>query len=305
MDDIIPLPQSMVPNGFNDSWIVLEDPDQVALYRREWRDDFRPSRIVCWADLPAKAGKIAHLIVYFQGNSDSGCRKAERLEHDLRFLKNLKTLDIPNSFVSTLDPNMLPASLRRITVSTFGRVSFPKGRVFPGIQVLDAFDNSHSQVKFEPETFPDLREVSCRLDANKILLDVISTYPSLSSLMTGPVKDGSFFQRLGSFEIDFLHLVGGWLPSLDGIQSVRGMRFLKVSSFKRLVDITALEHCQDLEVLEIFWCSKLVDYQPLLRIPRLKSLFLFANRSMGSKGCSLAFRSKPEVKLRIWNQSRE
>jgi hypothetical protein len=254
--------------------------------------------------LPSRAGEVEDLIVYFLAMGHSGFRKAQRLEHNLRFLERLRSLTVPISFIPGLDPDALPSSLRRIAVAGDGRASFLKGGAFPGVQALDAWptlSTPNTEVKFEPVAFPALQEVACRLDARGALLDVISTYPRLASLRTGPIKDPGVFPRLASVAIEFLSLQRGSLASLEGIQNVRGMRYLELKNMNRLADITALESCKDLEVLAIHYCANLRDHEPLLKIPRLRSVFLFRCNALDPAACALALASRPALRMRIWS----
>jgi hypothetical protein len=253
--------------------------------------------------LPSRSGEVEDLIVYFHAMSHSGFRKAERLEHDLRLLEKLSSLTVPISFVPGLDPDALPASLRRIAVAGDGRASFPKGRAFPGVKALDAWptlSTPNTEVKFETGAFSVVREVACRLDAKGVLLNVVATYPRLASLRTGPIKDEGVFPRLASVAIEFLDLERGSLASLKGIQNVRGMRYLRLKNMDRLADIAALESCEDLEVLAIHYCANLSDFEPLLRIPRLKSVFLYRCNALDPKACASAVASRPALQTRIW-----
>ena len=68
MDDIIPFPVSIVPAVGGDPWVVLESPEQVELYFREWGNLANPSRVVCWADLPSKADEVEVPVVYFRAS---------------------------------------------------------------------------------------------------------------------------------------------------------------------------------------------------------------------------------------------
>jgi len=300
MNDILPMPASSVSWGRGDPhWVVVEDEAQVALYRREWASDGDTFRVLCWSSLPKKVRAIDRLIVYFHANSHSGFRKADRLEHDLRFLVNLRSLEVPVRFAASLSPEQFPSSLQRLSFDGDGRSKglLPSGRVFPEIRVLHALD---SELRFERESFPDLRELTTRLDPKRSLLDVIATYPSLDSLHIRPLKDTTSLDRLEPCSIESLTLTAGALPSLDGIQRIRGLRCLALQSLDNLVDITALEQCTSLEILQIQWCAKLTDYRPLLKIPALQSLFTHRNRALDAKALAAAFASRPSVRLRIW-----
>jgi len=297
MSDVIPFPDSVVPRGEGDPWVVLEDPDQVALYRQEW-DYPSPSRVVCWADLPAKGSKIQRLLVYFHAMTHSGFRKAERLEHDLRGLERLRWLDVPLSFVPRLDPAVLPPSLRCLEVSGDGRASFAKGRVFPAVQVLDAWatlSTPNTEVRFWPETFPALQEVACRLDAKGALLDVLAAWPRLAKLRIGPMKDPATLRKLAPVAIDYLTLERGLLPSVDGIQAIRGLRYLFIRNIRGLVDIDALAACEELEVVAIQHCPNLRDHTALLKIPRLKSIWLHGCKALDPNACAADFASRPDL----------
>lgn len=302
-DEIIHLPSSIVPRVAGGYWVVVEDAEQVKSYRKLWGNLGGSERVVCWADLPSKAGEIEDLIVYFHTLFASEFRKAERLEHDLRFIERLRSLSIPASFVPTLDPGVLPAALQRIEVAGVGRVAFAKGHRFPDIAVLDAWSplsSPNTEVKFAAEAFPALQEVACRIDTKQMILSVLASYPRLGSVYVGPVKDEGVLAKLAPVAIDCLRLERGSVTSLEGIQNIRGMRFLSIKNMDRLVDISALALCEDLEVLQIHWCANLRDHEPLLKIPRLKSIFLFRCNALDPEACASALASRPDLQRRIW-----
>jgi hypothetical protein len=302
-DEIMPMPSSIVERVADGHWVVVEDSEQVERYRKLWGNFGGSERVVCWADLPAKAGEVEDLIVYFHALFASEFRKAQRLEHDLRFLEGLSSLSIPVSFVPELDPGALPASLRRIAVEGDGRASFAKGYRFPDILVLDAWwplSCPNREVKFAAEAFPSLQEVSCRIDAKQAILNVLASYPRMACVYVGPVKDEGVLAKLAPIAIDCLKLERGSVTSLEGIQNIRGMRFLSVKNMDRLVDISALALCKDLEVLQIHWCANLRDHESLLKIPRLKSIFLFRCNALDPEACESALVSRPALQRRFW-----
>jgi hypothetical protein len=294
MNAYVPMPVSSVSWAPGDPfWVVVEDEDQVALWRREWGGmSGKQWRVLCWASLPAKAKAIDRLIVYFHANTHSGFRKADRLEHDLRFLVNLRSLEVPVRFAASLSPEQLPSSLQRLSFDGDGKTRglLPKDRVFAGIRVVDS-DNT--DLHFEKKSFPDLRELTSRLDRKGSLLDVIASYPSLDSLEIRPVKDTTTLHRLEPCSIERLVLIAGSLPTLEGIQHLRGLRCLALRSLDKLLDISALEMCSSLELLHIQSCARLTDYHPLLKAPALKSLWLHGNRRLDAKACATAFASRP------------
>ncbi len=300
MDKIIPLPDSVVYKRSGRSWIVLEQRNEVERYRKEWGNIGDCSRVICWDDLPAHAGEIEELIAYFHALYASEFRKAGRLEHDLSGLERLRSLTIPVSFIPGLDPKMLPPSLVRLAVSDGGRASLPKGVAFPGIGAFDSWRSyGDREVKFQPGTFPDLQELECYLDAKRTLLDVIATYPRLARLGMGPIKDPSVLSRLARVAVDFLSLEGGSLATLDGIQDIAGLRYLELRRLNRLVDIKALEYCKDLEVLQIHWCANLPDHETMLRIPKLRSLYLFRCNALDPVACVADVAARPGLLSRI------
>jgi hypothetical protein len=65
----------------------------------------------------------------------------------------------------------------------------------------------------------------------------------------------------------------------------------------RLTDISALESCEELEAIEIHYCANLRDHAPLLRIPRLKSVFLFRCRALDPEACAADLAG---FRTRIW-----
>src|ERR1700722_15362353 len=164
MNDYVPMPVSSVSWGPDDPiWVAVEDEDQVALYRREWGGmSGKQWRVLSWASLPAKAKAIDRLIVYFHANSHSEFLKADRLEHDLRFLVNLRSLEVPVRFAASLTPEQLPSSLQRLSFDGDGKTRglLPKDRVFPGIRVVYSND---TELRFEKKSFPGLRELTSRL----------------------------------------------------------------------------------------------------------------------------------------------
>jgi hypothetical protein len=175
--------------------------------------------------------------------------------------------------------------------------------VFPGIQILDVWPTlsaPKSEVKFDASVFPNLQEIACRLDKKRTLLSVVASYPRLASLRMGPIKDSSVFSGIGTVALDFLRLKGGSLASLDGIEKINGMRCLELEAMDRMTDISALEACKDLEILQIRWCANLRDHTPLLRIPKLKSIFLFRCNALDPAACASDLASRPELKTRIW-----
>ena len=302
-DEIIPMPSSVVTRVADSHWVVVKDPEQVERYRKLWGVYRGSERVVCWADLPSKAGEVEDLIVYFHALTAREFRKAERLEHDLRFLEGLRSLTVPVSFVPGLDPKAMPASLRRIALMGTGRASFAKGYIFPDILVLDVWcplAGPNTDVKFAAEAFPSLQEVACRIDAKQAILNVLASYPRMTSVYVGPVKDEGVLAKLAPIAIDCLRLERGSVTSLEGIQNIRGMRFLSVKNMNRLVDISALALCKDLEVLQIHWCANLRDHEPLLKIPRLKSIFLFRCNALDPEACESALASRPALQRRVW-----
>lgn len=302
MDEIIPLPDSVVYKRSGIDRVVLEQRKEVARYRKLWGDIGDSSRVICWDDLPAHAGEIEELTAYFQATYASEFRKAERLEHDLSGLERLRALTIPVSFIPGLDPKMLPPSLVKLAVSAAGRTSFPKGVAFPGIGALDTWTSyGDREVKFQPGAFPDLQELECRLDAKRTLLDVIATYPHLARLGMGPIKDPSVLARLAGMAVDFLALEGGSLSTLDGIQDISGLRYLELRRLDRLVDIKALEYCKDLEVLQIHWCANLGDHETMLRIPKLRSLYLHRCNGLDPVACAADVAARPGLMSRVWH----
>jgi hypothetical protein len=298
-DEILPMPGQMAAGPGLRPWIVVEDKDQVALFRKEWGSPFRPGGILCWADLPGKAHQIDRLIVYFHANSHSGFRKADRLEHDLRFLVNLESLGIPVRFAKTLSPDQLPPQLRRLAFDSDGKTRgvLPADRVFPGIEDLNG-DNA--VLDFAKRSFPNLRVLASRLDPKRSLLDVIAEYPRLDILEIGPIKEETAIGRIAGCSIDFLNLEGGSLPSLAGLERLEGLRCLRLKQLDKLEDIRALESCPSLERLEIHSCARLRDYASLLKIPTLQSLFLFRNLKLDKAACAAAFAAQSAIRHRIW-----
>ncbi|MEU9509142.1 leucine-rich repeat domain-containing protein [Micromonospora sp. NPDC048170] len=185
--------------------------------------------------------------------------------------------DAGRELVAGIDQDAIPPSVTTLGVFTGGTpAAWPKAVVLPRVTTL----RTDAALRFTRDNFPNLRAVSLKPTASGTNLDAALSCPDLRELhlLTVP-RD--VFTRIGHLPLTGLGLLGGRLPTLDGIEGMTSLTRLRLHNLPSLTTIAPVGHLERLEEIQIRYCRRITDVDCLARLPRLRRLQVVACGDVG------------------------
>lgn len=195
--------------------------------------------------------------------------------------------NIQASVVKTLRADMLPASLRHLSIFDCpGSYTWSAGPM-PRLESLEV----NVPMRFKAEDFPALRSLSILPDKPGKLLDQALRLPLAELNLFNVPFDATLFDRIAALPLVSLGLMSGRsLQTLAGIERLSGLRSLRLKNQGVLETIRPIAALPALEWLNIQYCKKIADIDVLEELPVLRELTLV--------GCGNIALGELEAKLR-------
>lgn len=144
-----------------------------------------------------------------------------------------------------------------------------------GLEDLDLDDFPKPAVDFRK--LPKLRKLKVLWDRSRKTCNLANPNLEYLQVDTFGDKDLSVFSELS--KLVSLDIRQGSLQSLSGIENLHSLRSLYLIRLRNFIDISGLEACGGLEVLDCRFLPKLSDVEAVRMLARLKSLELDAENA--------------------------
>ena len=202
-----------------------------------------------------------------------------RMDHPERYklppwistLPHLAYLQLPTSFVKTLQVGDLPASLEVLELDGEGKAAFDERIRLP---TLRWFLGGGIVVKFREASFPSLYYLTLQLDKHRLMLPEVVAARNLRGLGISNVDSCEVFGELAGSSIEFLGLAGGKIDSLRGIEKLQDLTNLTLVGLKHVSDLTPLLRLPMLREVELFACTRIQNPTIFAQMPQLRKLHI-------------------------------
>ncbi|MGB3816986.1 leucine-rich repeat domain-containing protein [Achromobacter pulmonis] len=186
--------------------------------------------------------------------------------------------NIQASVVKTLRADMLPASLRHLSIFDCpGSYTWSAGPM-SRLESLEV----NVPMRFKAEDFPALRSLSILPDKPGKLLDQALRLPLAELNLFNVPFDATLFDRIAALPLVSLGLMSGRsLQTLAGIERLSGLRSLRLKNQGVLETIRPIAAVPALEWLNIQYCKKIADIDVLEELPGLRELTLVGCGNIG------------------------
>ncbi|MFE0840934.1 leucine-rich repeat domain-containing protein [Achromobacter insolitus] len=196
---------------------------------------------------------------------------------------------IAADILTALHADMLPASLRHLSIHPESGTYHWQGGPMPGLESLTV----NATLRFDPEDFPALISLSTVPDRRGALLDHAMRLSLMElNLWTVPF-DSSLFDRIAGLPLLALGLLAGReMKTLSGIEQLSQLRSLRLKNQGMLQTIAPIAMLPDLERLDIQYCKRIEDIGVLDALPQLKELTLVGCGDVGLGQLEQALRAR-------------
>lgn len=186
--------------------------------------------------------------------------------------------NIQASVVKTLRADMLPASLRHLSIFDCpGSHTWPAGAM-PRLESLEV----NVPMRFKAEDFPALRSLSILPDKPGKLLDQALRLPLVELNLFNVPFDATLFDRIAALPLVSLGLMAGRsLQTLAGIEQLSGLRSLRLKNQGLLEAIRPITALPALADLNIQYCKRIADINVLEAMTGLQALTLVGCGDIG------------------------
>lgn len=182
--------------------------------------------------------------------------------------------------ISSLDQNLIPSTVTALGVFTSGLpAKWPAAVCLPNVVDL----RTDGPMSFTHANFPNLRAVSVYPERNGKNLDAVLACKLLDELQLLTVSDSDMFARIEHLPLTKLGLLGGKLATLEGIERLGGIKWLRLHNLRWLTSISAIKALSRLEELELRYCRQIEDIAVVADLPRLRRLEVIACGNVGLK----------------------
>lgn len=213
-------------------------------------------------------------------------------------LENLRCLAIgPNvepKMLAGIGGRSIPPSVTALGVFTSGvAASWPGAVELPNVTDL----RTDGALAFEHLHFPSLRAVSVYPTRSGKNFEAVLQCRELNELQLLTVADNQVFGKMAHLPLALLGLLGGKLPTLDGIELLGGITWLRLHNLRNLTSISAICGLERLEELEIRYCKSIQDIECLAGLTSLRRLQVVACGKLGLDKIGLALKRLDNVMI--------
>lgn len=256
--------------------------DTVLLHSRHSEQFAGSDRDLLFLDRPADVDALARItaLQLWAPHNDP----IQQLPPIIAAMPSLRSLTISGSsstpsLITDARQGDLPDALVELKIlEDYGKVLTWPDVVLPGLQRLFVA----GQFRFTNATFPALTALSIYPDrAMKVVRQVLELPLTELQLLNVPV-DEEVFPLIAELPLRRLGLLAGTkLTSLNGIDLLPGLEYLRLQNLRNLTDLSGLRGLPALEWLELLYCKKITTIDVLNDLDALRRLTLVGCGDVG------------------------
>ena len=201
-------------------------------------------------------------------------KSVRRLPEFIWQLPNLRDFSLTDSRLNAqLFRRGVPNGVEKLDIMGFGRYA-PKGPPNPNVLYLGTLIREFYP-RLSPKMFPELKGLTVHVGGKSAAKDrremweVIGSFTELSCLHVEPADAGLGWSELPS-GLSRIKLGNGNLDDLSELHNLRGLEFVHLHYLRSMITLDGIEEFPELRAVVLIGMDRIVDYSPLLRMPKLE-----------------------------------